>query len=165
VATEQADGSIFEHTVILLLEYDDTGAMGLVVNRPTDVKAGELFADDSPMAAYEGTIYWGGPVQMDSLRALSNTNQPPEGAEMIVDSVYVVPFDDDMTKVPGLRLFIGYAGWKPGQLDYELARGSWHVVPAKEDEVFAEDPAGLWRQLMPVETFRASLHPRLVARR
>jgi putative transcriptional regulator len=165
VATGQADGTIFEHTVILLLHYDDTGAAGLVVNRPTDVKATELFSDDSPMRAYDGTIYWGGPVQMSSLRALAHTDQPPEGAEKIVDSVYLVPFKDDMTATPGLRLFIGYAGWMPGQLDYELARGSWHVVPAAADQVFSDDPAGLWKQLLPRETFRASLHPRLVAAR
>jgi putative transcriptional regulator len=162
VATEQADGSIFEHTVILLLEYDDTGAAGLVVNRPTDVKATELFSADSPMRDYDGAIYWGGPVRMASLRALSNTGRPPEGAERIVDSVYVVPFKEDMTKVSKLRLFIGFAGWQPGQLDMELARGSWHVVPATGDDVFAEDPAGLWKQLLPVETIRASLHrPRI----
>lgn len=166
VATEQVDGSIFEHTVILLLQYDDTGAAGLVVNRPTDVKAREIFTDDSPMRAYDGTIYWGGPVRMDSLRALSNTGRPPEGAEKIVDSVYLVPFKGDPTEADGLRLFIGFAGWLPGQLDMELARGSWHVVPAAGDQVFAKDPAGLWRRLLPVEKIRASLRqPRIVAAR
>ena len=157
VATELIGGGIFRHTVILLLHYDDSGAAGLVVNRPTEVATPELFAADSPMSAYDGTIYWGGPVQMNSAMALMNTDTPPDGAEKIIDSVYVVPLDDDSIGVPGLRVFIGYAGWSPGQLDGELARGSWHVVPATPGHVFAKEPARLWERLAPAQEFRAGI--------
>ena len=157
VATEQTDGGIFAQTVVLLLSYDDTGAAGLVVNRPTEVKPSELFSDENPLAAYDGTIYWGGPVQMDTLLALSNTDRPPDGAEKILDSVYLVPFSESVISAPGLRIFIGYTGWAAGQLDWELARGSWRVVPASEDRVFTKDPAGLWKRLLPRETIRAGL--------
>ena len=159
VSTEQTDGGIFAQTVILLLSYDDAGAAGLVVNRPTDVKASELFSGESPLSAYDGTIYWGGPVQMDTLLALSNTDRPPDGAEKILDSVYVVPFSEDVIAAPGVRLFIGYTGWAAGQLDSELARGSWQLVPASGDGVFSKDPAGLWKRLLPRETYRAGLLP------
>ena len=155
VATEQTDGDIFAQTVILLLSYDETGAAGLVVNRPTEVDASELFSGDSPLSAYDGTIYWGGPVQMNTLLALTNSDRPPKGAEKILDSVYLVPFSEDMIDTPGLRLFIGYTGWARGQLDSELARGSWRVVPASGGHVFTKDPAGLWKRLLPRETIRA----------
>ena len=159
MATDLVGGDIFVQTVILLLHYDETGAVGLVVNRPTEVGMDELVADDDAISAYSGPIYWGGPVQMNSLRALMSTDKAPEGAEIIIDSVYLVPVTDALENapqdVPDLRLFMGYAGWAPGQLDHEMAKGSWHVVPASEDFVFAKDPGELWKQLVPPREHRA----------
>ena len=70
VATELVRGDIFMQSVVLLLHYDETGAMGLVINRPTEVGMDELVVDDDAISSYGGQIYWGGPVQMNSLRAL-----------------------------------------------------------------------------------------------
>jgi len=141
VATEIVGGDVSTQTVILLLQYDETGAAGLVVNRPTEIEAVELLADYDEFSAYNGTIFWGGPVQMNSLHALLKADEPPRGAEQIVDAVHLAPINDVLKNTPGdasrLRLFIGYAGWAPGQLDRELARGSWFVVPASKDLVFA----------------------------
>jgi len=163
VATEQLRGDIFVQTVILLLHYDETGAVGLVVNRPTEVGMDELVADDDALSGYTGPIYWGGPVQINSLHALMKSEKALEGAESIVDSVYVVSVNDVLENapkdVPGLRLFMGFAGWAPGQLDHEIARGSWHVVPASEDLVFAKDPGRLWKQLVPPPERRAEVRP------
>lgn len=160
VATELVEGELFANTVILLLHYDDTGAFGLVVNRPTDVSPEELLADEEGIAGYRGTLFWGGPVHMDSLRALLRTDEPPAGAEKIIDSVYLVSFEDALQQGPTdstkLRLFIGYAGWAPGQLDYELGRSSWRVMPATDELVFAEEPRDLWKQLAPVQEQRAA---------
>ena len=160
VATELVEGELFAETVILLLFYDETGAFGLVVNRPTDVSPDELLADEEGIADYDGTLFWGGPVQMDSLRALLRTDEPPEEAEKILDSVYLVSLEDALQQGPTdparLRLYIGYAGWAPGQLDYELARGSWRVVPATDELVFAEAPRELWKQLAPAHEQRAA---------
>ena len=164
VATELVEGELFAETVILLLFYDDTGAFGLVVNRPTDITAEELLDEDDIIAGYHGTLFWGGPVQMDSLRALMRTDDPPQGAEKIVGSVHLVSYEDAAAAVPAdpavLRLFIGYAGWAPGQLDYELARGSWRIVPATEGLVFSEEPRELWRRLAPVHEQRAAVASR-----
>lgn len=161
VATDVVQGELFAETVVLLLHYDETGAFGLVVNRPTDVEPGELLADEDGLADYGGTLFWGGPVQMDSLRALLHTDEPPKGAEKIIDSVYLVAFEDAVelgpTEPARLRLYIGYAGWAPGQLDHELARGSWHILPATPGRVFADNPGGLWKQLAPVEEQRAGI--------
>ena len=160
VASEFVVGELFAKTVILLLHYDETGAMGLVVNRPTEVEPGELLADVEAISGYSGTLYWGGPVQMNSLRALLRADTPPEGAQEVVDSVYQLPLDDALKDVPmdlaSLRFFIGYAGWSAGQLDHELGRGDWLVVPASDELVFAEDPGLLWERLTPVNEYRAA---------
>ena len=100
VATELVEGELFAETVVLLLFYDETGAFGLVVNRPTDVSPDELLADEEGIADYDGTLFWGGPVQMDSLRALLRTDEPPEEAEKILDSVYLVSLEDALQQGP-----------------------------------------------------------------
>lgn len=159
VATEQLGGDIFLQTVILLLHYDETGALGLVVNRPTEVGIDELVADAAVVFAYTGPIYWGGPVEMNNLSALMKSDSAPEGAEKVIESVYLVPLqnapENALKDVSRLRLFMGYAGWAPGQLDNELARGSWHVLPASVDSVFAKDPGELWKRLLPAREHRA----------
>ena len=125
--------------------------MGIVINRPTEVEPQELLEDVEPIAGYSGPIYWGGPVQMNSLRALLRTDTPPSGAEAIVGSVHQVSIDHALKIAPAdsanLRFFIGYAGWSAGQLDSEMAHGSWHVVPASDEHVFAEDSHTLWKRL------------------
>jgi len=161
VATEMVQGELFAQTVILLLQYDKDGAMGLVVNRPTELEPEEFLADIDGISGYSGKLYWGGPVQMNSLRALLRTDTPPEVAQAIVDSVYQVPLDDALMDAAAyssnLRLFIGYAGWGAGQLDREMALGSWHVVAAADEHVFAKDPRALWERLSP--PLRAGLRP------
>jgi putative transcriptional regulator len=161
VAMDAVQGELFAKTVVLLLYYDETGAFGLVVNRPTDVRPEELLAEEDMIGGYTATLFWGGPVQMDSLRALLHTDEPPEGAEKIIESVYLVAFDDALTldsaDPANLRLYIGYAGWAPGQLDYELARGSWLVVQGTDEHVFDAEPASLWKRLAPVKEQRAAV--------
>ena len=161
VATEVIRGDIFVQTVVLMLHYDETGAVGLVVNRPTEVTLDEVLEDPTEFSEYEGRMYWGGPVQMNSIRALMQTDTPPKGADLILDSVYLVPFNDELKKSLGdasrLHFFIGYAGWAPGQLDRELEIGSWHVVPASADIVFADDPDLVWKRLAPRDDLRTSI--------
>ncbi len=161
VATDVIREEVFAETVILLLHYDANGAMGLVVNRPTDVAPEEIVIDAEAFAAYGGTLYWGGPVRMGSLRALMLTDAPPEESDAIVESVHLVHIDaalsDASASPANLRFFIGYAGWAPGQLDRELARGSWHVMPAADDYVFAEDPRQLWQRLAPPSGHRVAV--------
>jgi putative transcriptional regulator len=146
----------------LLLYYDETGAFGLVVNRPTDVQLAEVLGDDEAIAAYRGTLFWGGPVHMDSLRALLVTDSPPAEAEKIVESVYLVSYEDALeagaADASRMRLFIGYAGWAPGQLDSELAHGSWRVLPGSSELVFTEEPQTLWNRLAPGHEQRAALY-------
>lgn len=162
VATELVHGEVFAETVILLLHDDEHGAMGLVVNRPTEIRTEELLPDVDAMSGYSGPIYWGGPVKMKGVTALLRTDTPPEGADAIVESVYIVPIEEGLTDIASdaarLRFYIGYAGWGPGQLDHEMDRGDWHVVPASVEHVFAEDPRSLWQSLTPSREHKAVIY-------
>ena len=163
VANDQVVGDLFNKSVILLLHYDERGAMGIVVNRLTDVRPEDVFADSDVVADYRGTLFWGGPVQMNTVHVLVRSDSPPHGAETIVDRVHYVRSDAGLEDVPAdaasLRFFLGYAGWAPGQLDAEMARGSWYVVPASDVNVFAEEPRRLWEKLIPPRNYRAAVQP------
>ncbi len=165
VATENVGGPAFAKTVILLLHHDATGAVGLVVNRPTDAAPADALPDLAGIDRYDGKLYWGGPVEMYTVRALLRSDSPPEHAVEIIDGVHMVPLDEDVldrSRDPTtLRFFVGYSGWAPGQLEQELRRDSWHVVAATEDLVFADEPDKIWRKLAPPAVYRASVEPRL----
>ncbi len=159
VATDEVRGSNFAETVILLLHYDEFGAQGLVVNRRLGTAPAELLPDDDTLRGYSGTVFWGGPVQLSTLRVLVRTDNPSDDAVSIFGNVYQVPVDEGVAAFPlddaNVRFFVGYAGWSPGQLDRELRFGSWQVLPASESSVFATDPGAVWKSLRPVEQLRA----------
>jgi len=160
VATEEVRGPSFAQTVILLLHHDETGSLGLVVNRPIDTATIESLQLHEDLKAYRDSFYWGGPVSQSTLRALLRTDTPPEDAEQIIDAVYLVDIDDALlateSNAAKLRFFAGYAGWSSGQLEYELALNSWHIVPATEALVFAEDTGDIWRKLLLSQQYRAA---------
>lgn len=163
VATDAVRGEIFARTVILLLHYDDSGAMGLVVNRPTEVTPAEVMDDPDTLSGYQGTLFWGGPVEMAGLRVLLRSDKRPGNAETIIAGVHLVTFEDAVSMLPAdvtdLRLYIGYAGWAAGQLDGELATGSWDVRAAGDELVFTDDPRSLWQQLKPEREYRVAVAP------
>lgn len=163
VATEQVRGSDFQESVILLLHHDDSGTAGLIVNKPTDIQPGDALPDISELAGYSGTLYYGGPVEMYTIRALVRSGDPPNPSERVIGDVHMVPVDqqliDGPTDASKLRFYVGYAGWAPGQLDYELTRGSWHVQDGAEHLIFEEDSASIWRRLAAPEVIRASILP------
>mgnify|MGYP006209520837 CR=1 FL=1 len=143
------------------LHYDETGAMGLVINRPTEVLPEEVLGDPGVLSGYEGPLFWGGPVEMGGMRVLMRSESLPDGAAPIIEDVHLVPFDDALESLPAdaarVRLYIGYAGWAPGQLDGELHTGSWDVRDATGDVVFSADPRGLWDELVPVREYRTAM--------
>ena len=159
VATADVDGSSFERTVILLLHYDEAGAQGLVINRRSDAELAEVFPGSESLADYQGALFWGGPVRIATMRALLRTDDPPAAAIKVIEDVYQVPLEDELGSYAGdeatLRYYLGYAGWAPGQLDRELRFGSWNVVAADADLVFASDPGSVWQRVRPTPAIRA----------
>lgn len=162
VATELVRGLDFEESVILLVRYDENGVAGLIINKPTSATPKDALPELEELAHYDGNFYFGGPVGLSSIQALVRSGNPPNRSTHIIDDVYLAPITEELVAESAnsstLRFYVGYAGWSPAQLDWEMARGSWHVVPASADIVFAADPENLWGRLAPTATMRASAH-------
>ncbi len=95
VATDEVRGPYFAQTVVLLLHHDETGSIGLVVNRPIDASTIESLRLHEDLAAYRDSFYWGGPVSQSTVRALLRTDTPPQDAVQIFDTVHLVTMDED----------------------------------------------------------------------
>lgn len=151
VATRQVQDAIFGGSVVLLFHAGE-GAMGLIVNRRTERRLGDLLPDDPALRGRNDPVYLGGPVEAAALIVLLRDPEAPEDA--IVGDVHAAVLRreveealEELSARP-LRFFAGHAGWAPGQLEHEIARGDWLVVDARPDQVFAKEPAELWPELM-----------------
>lgn len=136
----------FRRTVVLVAEHGDAGAMGVVLNRPSETRVAEAVPELSTLAGDEETVFVGGPVATDSLLALADVEDEEDASELVVGTVGFVQ-DADVAARRG-RIFVGYAGWSAGQLEAELDEESWIVVPAEPDDVFSDEPAELWSSVL-----------------
>jgi putative transcriptional regulator len=156
VASRQLQDPNFRETVVLLIEYGLEGAMGLVINRPSAVKLATVFPDIKELKQRKDIIYVGGPVALNQILMLIRSPQAPEDATLITPEVYISSswevlermMKQKATKDERFRLFAGYAGWAPGQLDFERTRGDWHVLKADAEMVFSQNPSQLWPELI-----------------
>ena len=146
----------FRRTVVLILTHDAEGAVGLVLNRPTDIAIGEALPRWADATAPPACLYVGGPVQPDAAIGLgfggTVGDDPVLGRNGRGGSRRSRP-----TRTTSVRVFIGYAGWGPGQLDGELARDDWLVVDADVGDVSTATPATFWRDVLRRQRGRASL--------
>jgi putative transcriptional regulator len=142
----------FRRTVVLMTHHDEEGAMGLVLSRPSPATVGEVVPELLELADGDETVYVGGPVQPSAVIALAEFDEPDEPDAGIFGNVGFVTEDSDPEDLVGatkrVRVFAGYAGWGPGQLEAELDEPSWIVEPAREEDVFADDAAELWRVVL-----------------
>jgi len=144
----------FSKSVVLILRHDANGAFGLIVNRFVDRRSPQgllaLFGEDAPDSAALVAVHLGGPIQPQSTLVLHSTDFVVESTERVGDTYAVSPTVDTMIAIArgkgpaALRVLFGYAGWAPGQLDREIDSGSWAVLDADEDLVFADDAAAVW---------------------
>ncbi len=130
----------FAHTVVLLIEVNADGAVGLVLNRPTETPVTDVLDGIDPVAP--PVLFEGGPVGTDS--AITISEQSGSVRVVDVEEVDVLP--------TRLRVFAGYSGWSPGQLEAEILEGSWYVVPGRAADAFHESPQSLWQQVLRRET-------------
>jgi len=154
IANEQLTDPRFRDRVILLIQHDIQGTAGLVVNRTSRLSLTTVLPQGSKLAEEGMTLSYGGPVEPQTLLALVKVrNHPPEPADEIIDGLYVTglgvleEWPDFADEVVDYRAFVGYTGWAPGQLDTEMQRGDWQVLPADEESVFAGDGVQLWKRL------------------
>jgi putative transcriptional regulator len=145
----------FADTVVLLLDADEDGAMGVVLNRPSPVPVISVLADWGDLVAEPEVLFRGGPVSPEGALALALVRDPgavPPGLRPVTDRLAIVDLDasaDDLdAAVDGMRIFAGYAGWGAGQLEVEIEGGDWYVVPALPPDPFRADQSDLWREVM-----------------
>jgi len=146
-------GSFFQHTVILVCRHDNEGAFGLVLNRSTQNKVGDLIIADLPDTLKESTLYLGGPVQPTALSFLHTDNFVPEADVLPNLSLehsldMLVEIGESFSPDKKIKLFAGYAGWSPGQLEQEMKRKSWLTFPATLELVFETPVEELWQKIL-----------------
>ena len=137
----------FRRTVVLVTEHNEEGAAGLVLNRPSDTAVADAVPDLLPLVAVDEKVYVGGPVQEQAVLVLAEFDDPDDSALLVVGDVGFVPGDGDFDLLAGAtrraRVFVGYAGWGPGQLEAELEESSW-IVEDQAGDLFAEPDEDLW---------------------
>jgi putative transcriptional regulator len=140
----------FARTVVLVCEHNEHGALGLIINRPTEAAVVSYLPDWIHLVVEPAVVFEGGPVQREVAVGLaaSGRDQPPAAGFTAVGpgvGLFDLETDpDDATSVEGIRVFSGYAGWEPGQLEAEIGEGGWFVVPRETGDGFDEEPALLW---------------------
>ncbi|HTR35322.1 MAG TPA: YqgE/AlgH family protein [Bryobacteraceae bacterium] len=156
VASRDLGDPNFAQTVILLVHYDaDKGAVGLVINRRSDVPISQLFKDMREAKGRTDPVYLGGPVELDSVLALLKSSSQPDDSMRVFGNVYLIANKDALAKTMGseadadsFHAYLGYAGWGPSQLEHEVQLGAWHIMAANTGEVFHNDPDSVWPRLI-----------------
>lgn len=145
----------FAQTVILLLGYGDSGAMGLIVNRPTEMRLASALPNIKELRDRPDRIFLGGPVAANTILLLVRAKTRPQGAQPVFGDVYASGSLKVLqgalstpSKTGRLRAYAGYAGWGPGQLEREIDRGDWLVAPADAAAIFEKKPADVWPKLL-----------------
>lgn len=162
VASLKLDDPNFERAVILVLDHGDDGALGIVLNRPTALRVEEILESwyDQALMAPPGVVFSGGPVSPDAVIGLARSRQEdgdltmagPEHWRPVLDGLGTVdlsvPPENQPIPLAGARLFSGYAGWTPGQLEQEIGEAAWYVVDAMADDPLRADPDRLWHDVL-----------------
>ncbi len=142
----------FVRTVVLIGEHNEDGALGVVLNRPSETTVGEAVPDLEDLTDADDPVHVGGPVQPSAVLVLAEYEQPDQAQQLVTGSVGFVAVDEEgdrvATALGRARVFAGYAGWGPGQLETELERDDWIVADSVEDDVFDEDASTLWSRVL-----------------
>ena len=164
IATRQVGGPFFAKSVVLLIQQDRQGAMGLILNRPSETPITELLAQQAPKtgtapgkeeAERPEKLYVGGPVEANRTFFLVQTAEPlPRSVEILPgvyassDSAVLEKFAQREIPPERFRAYVGYSGWGAGQLQAEIARGDWFLAPAEPEAIFDPDPKHVWERLV-----------------
>lgn len=155
VAAPQLVDPHFRRAVVLVLQHDEDGALGMVLNRPLTVRVGTVLPGWDAVVSAPALLYRGGPVGLDGVLGLATMPagaDPNPAVSRMVGPFGLVDLETDpeqaATGITGLRLFAGHSGWSGGQLEGEVAVGGWHVLPALPSDAVTPAPEDLWRQVL-----------------
>ncbi len=156
LATPPLEDPNFDRTVIYVLEHHDEGALGLVLNRPSPEQLGEPLDGWIELQSEPSQVFSGGPVEPDALIALARTeealDEPDEHLAPLSGNLASADLGADPLSMTGsisaLRVFRGYSGWGPGQLEGEIEAGAWLVLDPDPSDVFTPEPDDLWRTVL-----------------
>ncbi len=158
VATPAIESGPFIRSVVFLLDHDGDGALGVIVNRPLDSEVDDVLPDWADLVNAPVCLFDGGPVAMDSALALGviaspsdAQSAPPIGWRQMAGKVGLVDLEGPVPshgEFAGLRVFAGYAGWGPGQLEVEIEEGAWIVTDSRDDDLVSPQPETLWREVL-----------------
>jgi putative transcriptional regulator len=153
VAKPSIDGGPFWQSVVLLLAHGDEGTLGIIVNRATDIPLSKVLSN-LDKESVDPSLHFGGPVGLDGLLFLFESDEPPKDAKSVMDGVYYSGDREVLQKLlkkkadrDPLKVYLGHAGWAPGQLQGEILRGSWSLVWADAFTVFRKSPDAIWPEL------------------
>lgn len=144
----------FSRTVVLVTQTEDASTVGVIINRPTTLKLSQFLSGEFPTENYREPIYFGGPVMRQAMVSLFHSDTvPKEAAFHVLKDLYLTMHPDNIGGLladPGARyrLYAGFSGWAPRQLESEFVRDGWYVLPADEATVFRAKPDGLWEDLL-----------------
>jgi len=146
----------FRRAVVLLLDHDDDGALGVVLDRPLELPVAEVLPGWRKKVSAPDLLFAGGPVSTGAALGVAvlgaQTMSPPLGWRRMFGATGLIDLDTPVEVVSdaiaGMRIFAGYSGWGPGQLETEVAEGSWVLVDAEPDDLVTMDPSGLWRRVL-----------------
>jgi putative transcriptional regulator len=143
----------FDRTVVLITEHTEDGAMGLVLNRPSTAAVDEAVPELVWVAPAGDIVFVGGPVAPEGVIVLAEWDDPDQAVVLVEPDLGFVPGDADdgdelAAAVRRARVYAGHAGWGPGQLEAELAEEAWIVETPQREELFSEDPEGLWAAVL-----------------
>ncbi|MET9696009.1 YqgE/AlgH family protein [Streptomyces sp. NPDC006529] len=167
VATPALADPNFDRAVVLLLDHDEQGSLGVVLNRPTLVGVGDVLQPWAPLAGAPGVVFQGGPVALDSALGIAvipgeegpspnsrlrSSGGDPIGWRRVHGAIGLVDLEAPPELLAGalgsLRIFAGYSGWGPGQLEDEVGEGAWYVVESEPGDVAFPVPEQLWRAVL-----------------
>lgn len=155
----------FLRTVILVTEHSHEGAMGVVLNRPSPAEVGEAVPELASLVGNDSPVYIGGPVQREALIVLADFRDRGAAATIVVADVGFVSADVDTEILEHAtrqaRVFAGYAGWGPGQLEAEVEEDAWIVEAPVPGELFAEHADTLWEAVLERKGGRFALLARM----
>lgn len=155
VAPRDAPDPAFAETVILIVNYDANGAVGLMLNRKTTVPVARVLPDLKNSGKREDSMYMGGPVEIEGVMILFRS-EAKEAATHLFNKLYLATSKEGLDEAVGrqkkdardFRFYAGYCGWSPGQLEHELKLGGWYILDRSEDAVFDTHPDTLWSRLI-----------------